>query len=271
MWSREDLKARGKFAFQRNYWTAVAVSLIAAIVTGALTIEGNSAHFRLSFNWGNGQPWAPFENFRLSDIYGHIETDSGFIAGLVSLIVASVFGLIALLALLFKLLIGNAIKVGANRYYMENREHKTGVDSIFYGFRNGRYVNVTVTMFLVNLFTFLWSLLLVVPGIIKSYEYRMVPYILSENPGMHYRRAFEISRQMMDGQKMDTFILDLSYIGWGILSAFTCGILGLFYVQPYYDATNAELYAVFREHAFHTGQLSYGDLPGYSDQSYYGM
>ena len=73
-------------------------------------------------------------------------------------------------------------------------------------------------MFLKGLFQGLWSLLFVIPGIIKSYEYRMIPYILSENPNISRKRAFEISKQMMKGNKWDTFVLDLSFIGWQILS-----------------------------------------------------
>ena len=59
--------------------------------------------------------------------------------------------------------------------------------------------------------------MLVVPGIIKHYEYRMIPYILAENPTMPREEAFQISRRMMMGQKMDVFVLDLSFIGWFIL------------------------------------------------------
>lgn len=74
------------------------------------------------------------------------------------------------------------------------------------GFKSGHYGNVVKTMFFYDLYIALWSLLLVVPGIIKSYEYRMVPYILAENPGMDSKQVFEISKRMMNGQKMETFI-----------------------------------------------------------------
>ncbi len=94
-------------------------------------------------------------------------------------------------------------------------------------------MNVVLVMFLKNLFTSLWTLLFVIPGIVKHYEYLMIPYILAENPGMDRKEAFQISKRMMDGQKMETFILDLSFIGWILLSAITCGIVGIFYVNPY--------------------------------------
>ncbi|MFR5556791.1 MAG: DUF975 family protein [Coprococcus sp.] len=77
-------------------------------------------------------------------------------------------------------------------------------------------------MFFRDLFILLWTLLLIVPGIIKSYSYRLVPYILSENPHMDRKRALELSQQMMDGHKMEAFVLELSFFGWFLLSALTC-------------------------------------------------
>ena len=97
-------------------------------------------------------------------------------------------------------------------------------------------------MFLRNLFVALWSLLLVIPGIIKLYSYRLVPYILKEHPEISGTQVITISRQMMNGHKWNTFVLDLSFIGWMLLSALTFGILHLFYVGPYMQATDAELY-----------------------------
>ena len=97
------------------------------------------------------------------------------------------------------------------------------------------------------MFLFLWTLLLIIPGIVKAYEYRMVPYILAEQPDINYSDAFSISKQMMDGQKMDTFILDLSFIGWTLLETITCGLTGIFWSQPYIDAVNGELYVWLRD------------------------
>ena len=77
---------------------------------------------------------------------------------------------------------------------------------------------------------------------IKAYEYRMIPYLLADNPSMSQEEAFALSREMMKGQKWKTFVLDLSFIGWDILSIFTGGILSMFYVQPYKMMTNAALY-----------------------------
>jgi hypothetical protein len=88
----------------------------------------------------------------------------------------------------------------------------------------------------------LWTLLFIIPGIVKAYEYRMIPYILAENPHMSRKEVFAASKSMMMGNKWKAFVLDLSFLGWHILSVFTVGILELFYVAPYVYATNAALY-----------------------------
>ena len=87
-------------------------------------------------------------------------------------------------------------------------------------------------------------MLFVIPGIIKAYEYRMIPFILAENPDIKMEDAFALSKRMMDNEKLNAFVLDISFIGWMILGALSCGIFHIFYVNPYYQLTNAELYLV---------------------------
>ena len=99
------------------------------------------------------------------------------------------------------------------------------------------------------------DILLVIPGIVKHYEYLMIPYILAENPGMDRKEAFQISKRMTDGQKMETFILDLSFLGWDILTVITCRMVGIFYASPYKQATFAELYAFNKAKAYEEGYI----------------
>ena len=87
----------------------------------------------------------------------------------------------------------------------------------------------------------LWSLLLYIPGIVKAYAYSMAPYILAENPGMGAREAIRRSKEMTEGHKMDLFILDLSFIGWGLLAPFTLGLLCIWLI-PYMSATKTNAY-----------------------------
>lgn len=261
MWFRSDLKTSGKTAFYRNYWTVVLVALIVMIASGGAGNRGSQANrtYRETVNQYNDFDYDDFGYSGSSSSIGY--SIGSAVAGL---IFSVIFLVIMIVVLVLKILVGNNLFVGGKRFFMENREHRTPVGAVTYSFKNGYYGNVMLTMFLRDLYTFLWTLLLIVPGIIKSYEYRMVPYLLSENPQMDRRRAFELSRRMMDGQKMDTFILDLSFIGWGILGTFTCGILNIFFVSPYIYATEAELYAVLRSHALQTGVTNTNELPGYS-------
>ena len=98
-----------------------------------------------------------------------------------------------------------------------------------------------IATLLVSLYTFLWSLLFIIPGIVKSYSYAMTPYILLDRPELSPTEALKESEKMMNGHKMDLFILDLSFIGWIFLSVLTCGVL-ILYVEPYMAATKSAFY-----------------------------
>lgn len=104
---------------------------------------------------------------------------------------------------------------------------------------------VFVASLLQSIYLFLWTLLFWIPGIVKSYSYAMTNYILIDNPNMTANEAITESRKMMDGHKAELFILDLSFLGWYILSCFTFGIL-LLYVDPYHMATRAAFYENLR-------------------------
>ncbi len=95
--------------------------------------------------------------------------------------------------------------------------------------------------FLVGLYTFLWSLLFIIPGIIKAYSYSQAMYILAENKGKPALECIEESKQMTDGHKAELFVLGLSFIGWGLLCAITFGIAAI-WVAPYMQATMTNAY-----------------------------
>lgn len=238
MWTRKLLKDNALVAFRRNYWSCVAVSLIVAVLCGTLS------EFQMDVDFEEMMYHSPFVGFYASRIFTFI---------------ASV---IVIVALCVQILVTNVIKVGGCRYYMENREHKTSVAQVFYGFCDGRYGNNIWIMFLKEVYIFAWSLLFVIPGIVKSYSYMMIPYILAENPDISRERAFQISNQMMDGHKMEAFTLDLSFIGWNLLSLISFGIGGIFYVNPYIDATHTEFYTAIKSEAFEKGITNPVELPG---------
>lgn len=107
-----------------------------------------------------------------------------------------------------------------------------------------------------NIYLLLWTLLFVIPGIMKSYEYRMVPYILSENPHIDLSDAIKISKEMTSNEKWEIFVLDLSFIGWYLLGALFFGLGGIF-VTPYHEATVAKLYEYYRENIPLEEQFNY--------------
>lgn len=96
-------------------------------------------------------------------------------------------------------------------------------------------------MVLMAIFIFLWSLLLVIPGIVKAFSYSMTPFILEENPDLSANDAIDHSRAIMKGHKFDLFWLLLSFIGWGILCLFTFGI-GFLWLMPYMQTSIAAFY-----------------------------
>lgn len=258
MWTREELKMRGKMAFKKNYWAAVLVAFVVVIASGGLFNSVNSA--RNSYEqYNNGYNSGYNNGYYYSDDYGNdYSYDSGFNAGSImsstfGVIFSAMMGIAAVFLILLKVFIGNPLVVGGNRFFILNQTGQPSAGTLGYVFGSGNAGNVILTMFLKDLYISLWSLLFVIPGIVKSYEYMMVPYILAENPGMERSEAFLISKRMMDGQKWNAFVLDLSFIGWEILSVMTFGILGIFYVNPYECATMAELYTWNREVAYQKG------------------
>ena len=233
MWNRAELNMRGNMAFKKNYVSAVVVALLMGIFG---TVSGESSARRVSEN---------------SDIYSGNLFNVGMITGLL----AGIATVVILIVLVAKVFVGNLLKMGGYRFFILNQTAQPGIGTLLDGFRSGHYVNIVLTMFLRDLFTALWSLLLVVPGIVKHYEYLMVPYIIAENPAMDYKEAFQISKQMMDGEKMEAFIMDLSFLGWYLLSAVTCGLLAIFYVNPYVQASFAEMYTFNKQKAYQEGYI----------------
>ena len=156
-------------------------------------------------------------------------------------------GVNAPIALLFTILVANIIEIGSAYFFIRVREGEAEINNIFRGFRDN-YGGKVGVMFIRDIFIALWSLLLVVPGVIKWYQYSMVPYVLAEDPRMSYKEAFRVSTKMTNGHKWDLFVLDLSFIGWYLLCIVTLG-LGTLFLNPYIGATRAEAYAALKEAA----------------------
>ncbi len=225
MWNRVELKTNAKEILKAKYWKAVLVAFIASALTGAS-----------SYTSAGGS-----NNDEIGDLFTSFSPQ--LIIAIVGIIAFS-----ALIGIAISIFLENPLLIGCYKFFINCKKDGENLNDIVMTFKNG-YMNVVLTEFLRGLFTFLWSLLFVIPGIIKGYEYMLIPYLLADNPQMDREEAFAKSKEMMDGNKWKAFVLDLSFFGWGLLSACTCGILYIFYVGPYIHLTKAELYhALKAEH-----------------------
>jgi len=141
---------------------------------------------------------------------------------------------------LVQLIIGGVIEMGYCIFLLKQHDGREpefrDVFSMFDYFGTG-----FAQRFLRNLYVTLWSLLLVIPGIIASYSYAMTPYILAENPGLRANEAISRSKEMMDGYKGELFLLHLTFIGWDLLAVLTLNI-GHLWLNPYKHAAEAAFY-----------------------------
>ena len=143
-------------------------------------------------------------------------------------------------------------QVGLHYFYIKSRNTlNPDIGDIFVPVRTN-YKNTVFTMFMAALRIWLWSLLFTIPGIIKSYEYWMVPYIVAENPNINYKRALEISSKTMNGEKAFAFVLGLSFIGWIMLCMLTWG-MGTLFLTPYTSATFTEYYMYLKNKTISSG------------------
>ncbi|MBR4843026.1 MAG: DUF975 family protein [Bacteroidaceae bacterium] len=136
--------------------------------------------------------------------------------------------------------------INSVKLYYKDSDMSTIQNMFKYGFGGGRYWRNVLGMFLMNLFIGLWTLLFIVPGIIKSYAYALTPYILIDNPELSPNEARLKSIEMMRGHKGKLFGLDLSFIGWYILCLLSLGI-GFIWITPYVRTTKAAFYCNLKE------------------------
>ena len=147
------------------------------------------------------------------------------------------YSIVSLLVAIVSVMVDTGLKWYGLMLIRGNGQNAGRAFSLVYGC----FITVLVTSIVMGIFTALWSLLLIVPGIIASYRYRMAMYIIHDDPEVGIMEAIRKSKQMMVGHKLDLFVLDLSFIGWGLLCVITLGIATL-YVGPYVAATQAAFY-----------------------------
>ncbi len=260
-WDRPTLKQYAKDALKNFYWKAVLASLIVGILTGGfLNSSSNGPELNINLNENHFQtPQFSWQEFIFPG--PNVDYTTEVLGGLFLILIVLVVLVVAfLISSLYIAFVANPLEVGHNRFYMRSRFLPTDIGEVFYGFTCGAYGNVAKTMFLRSLYIFLWSLLFVIPGIIKAYEYSMVPYILAENPNIPTERAFQLSKEMMDGRKWDLFVFEWSFFGWNLLASFV--IIGHFFLNPYIQAAHTEVYLWLRYDALHNSYASPEELNG---------
>lgn len=229
MWTRYELKTNAKTVLRRTYWLSFAVCILGGLIAGVSSSYSSVSTLEIQLN---------------------INFPTMFIC------------VIVVFSMLYGIFISNPLGVGMCNYFMTSREYDTSIGKIFSAFTTGSYMNTVTTLLLRSVYVFLWSLLLVIPGIIKSYEYYFIPYILAENPKISRLRAFQISKKMTNEKKFEIFVLELSFFGWILLGMLLCCV-GMYFVTPYVNATNAELYAAVRTEALEYGYATADELCGF--------
>lgn len=238
--NRKELKEKAKAALKANYIRCVVVSLILVAVTGAsLTLSFNTS----GVSTANGSLEIEVNGEQV-DLVEAVQNDET--VAIILTAIAVIVLLAVLLAVLADVFAANPLEVGCKDFFLDNSKEEAKMDRVINGFKNGYKRNVWA-MFLKGLYVFLWSCLLIVPGIIKSIAYSMVPYILADEPYITAKEALKKSQAMTKGHKGELFMLDLSFFGWFFLTALTFGVLGVFYVNPYYNGTQAEAYRALKD------------------------
>lgn len=267
MINRSELKSRAKAAFKGKFWKVFAACAVVMVLTATL-VGGSalgSAFAGPTFTVNLGESLYEFNSLTSSesvngetifnDPYMDAEVTEELLlfSTVIVLILLFVSSILSVVVAIKNILIVNPLNVGLKSYFMNNRKGSADFKDLFSGFTNGKYSSTVCTVFTTNLIVFLWSLLLVVPGIYYKYVYWLVPYICAENPGVSSSDARKLSKAMTDGYKLEIFVLELSFIGWYLLGKFV--IFGSYFVEPYFQATYAELYAELRDRAIANGKI----------------
>lgn len=250
--SRKELKKRGRNLLkQKSYWLNVAVVFFMALNIDSLIsifttdYEQFFSLFTLSnFNWEN------IKSFLL---------ESNGDDSIADIILSATITLVDVLIL-------SIFRVGGTRYFLKLRKNQvTSFGEVFGDFKNKTAGNIASVSFIKFLSCMLWTLLGIIPGIIKIFQYFAVEYILALRPDITANEALDLSKKLMKGNKLKAVVLDISFIPWLILSLLTLGIFGYLYVTPYYEATYIEFLSNIREEAIEKQIISLKDLPDYEE------
>ena len=235
---RSELKEKAKAAFKANYWKCVLVAFIFSLVVGGTTAASGNTTVENANNATNTEG--------VAELNQAIQQDPQVLAIILGILFTIIL-IVVVVSTVVDVFITNPLQMGCMSFFLKNADDpNTGVDEIKRGFTPNYKRNVKA-LFLKDLKILLWSLLLIVPGIMKAYSYALVPYILAEDPDITAADALAKSEAMMAGHRKEAFVLDLSFILWYLLGVVTLGIGYVLYVGPYTTATDAEFYKAVKE------------------------
>ena len=158
------------------------------------------------------------------------------------------------------LIIHPVLTVGLSAFFLKTVRSENPSIEEFFTIPFSQFTRAFLSVFWANLFTLLWSMLFVIPGIVKAIAYSLTPFLIYDYPNLGWRESVKISMRITEGHKMDIFVLVLSFIGWHLLSALTFGILAIFYVSPYSTASFALMYEDLKNQALANGIVSINEL-----------
>ena len=280
-WNGAELKAEARNALSKNYWRSVLVALILTMITGT-AISVGSARSSASAVFNDSSSFETHSSYYIGDPDLNLDflndLSAEQVIGIITM-VSAILVIALIISIALNLFLFGPLTVGCARY-TELSIKRPADFNLGRGF-SPNYWNVVKSMFIRALFVALWAILYLVVfsfvfGIVigvagvlgvsdgalilllifsvliylagsfllmlKLYDYRMIPYILASDPNMERREVFRIAKEMVKGERLNIFFLDLSFIGWIVLSILTCGILMIFYVNPYIMLTEGALF-----------------------------
>ena len=241
--NRKNLKEAGKNLFNKHYWHSVLIAF--------LMLLGQGGGISFSSGSSNNSSLEGFDFSAVNEFVFSTPIIAALSTGITILTILSIF-------------VFSSLRCGGIRYFLKSRKNQpVDLGEVIRNFKDKTFLHIALVTFLKNIFIVLWMLLFIVPGIIKAFEYWAIDYILAVRPDIDRKEAHRLSKILMDGNKADLFVLSLSFFGWHILSALTFGLLHIFYVNPYMQATYVEFFADIRQQALAKGKITPNDIPDY--------
>lgn len=220
----KDFRALARQALAGRWGVAVGTGIVAMLLGGAIGSSADSGSSSVGSSVGN---------------YVQEHDLSVYIPDFVWMALVFLAAILSIYAVVC-FVVGGTVQLGYAKFNLALVDHREARFSDLFS-QFGRFGDGFLLNLLTNLFIVLWSLLLIIPGIIAAYSYAMAPYILYENPGMRPMAALKASKELMRGNKWRLFCLQFSFIGWALLCALTAGI-GNLWLCPYQEAAQASFY-----------------------------